>query len=235
MNTSRRFFTACAVLAVLVIARPAGAQEFHSPSGYSLNIPAGWQVATSTQKQALNDVAKAALRNVDLSKVDAYIFDPADPATNMNVVVVPGPAPFGPAGVVEVQRMMPEQLRAMGMSVEAFDCQEVPLGSQKVLRSTWTSNAAALHGTKLWQRNYTLAGKVHAYLVTCTTPVLQASAKEGVFAGAVGSMRLDEGPQVNPGWWSRMPAAFRHGFVSGCIGGVVGAIIVVFKKMNKKA
>ncbi len=217
---------------LLLFASVSHSADYHSPRGFRLSYPDGWQIATQEDQRAVGEAAARFLQNIDLRRMDVVIYNPNSyPLQNVNVVVPPDLMPSGKDGVSEVESALRNQLSSAGVAVESVESRLAHLGSNDAIVSSWT---ASMGSDRVWQQQFIISGKVRSYIITCSVGAGSSADAAPVFASIVSSFQIEEEPSRTPGeWWDTLPGAVRFAIVGAGIGmgiSVLGSLLKLARK-----
>jgi hypothetical protein len=206
----------------------AASQTFTSPQGFTLTPAPGWIVASKDVTNELAGKVQDALKNVkdiDLNKFAAVVYNTADPsgAQNMNVVVSPDPIPIDESGVEDkLSTMLRDQFKGVGITIDKLSVNHKTIGTHAALLADMEST---MNGTPIrqWQAYFPSAD--HTLIVTCTAPQSLFTSVEPAFNQTLESMTF---PEAKSG--SKVPGWLTGAIIGGGIGLVYGIFVALLKK-----
>jgi hypothetical protein len=220
-------------LVAVLTGQPAGS-HFSSPLGFSFDHPQGWVVATKETRQAVVGETKVALEKlgrVDFGKMAVILFDPCDDEfiENVNVVISPGRLPISEESCRKLTQELSNQRRGSSVRVADQRVEIVTFGNRKAISNRWTMTGLT-PGVAIRQWQIVMPGRTQTYTVTASASVANFPRYEARFRGIFASFKPDGG---GLGVWYGLPSIAQYAIIGGIVGGIAGAIRVLFKRKDR--
>lgn len=218
---------AATTLVVVFASAVAQAAEFTSDKGFSLEYPDGWKIATKDERDAIQGVARAALKNlkdVDFDKIAVLIFHPEmdEFVENVNVVVVNESLRINDKAKEEYAENLRKQFSQIGVPIQGLQTSITEVGGRKALSGRYKAKYPTLAGlVRQWQL-FVPAGR-RTYIVTCSALDGDYARVEPAFTRVVNSLEI-EGAGGLADFWFGLPRIFQFALIGGAIGGAIGLI-----------
>jgi hypothetical protein len=225
------------VVAGLVLAcgaQVATAGEYRDPSGYSFRYPGDWmalnrQILASSSGLGLGEArAFLAKNNLDLNQISVVLFHKTqlDFKESLIVIVIPQESPANEQHLQEVKKGLPEQFRAMGITVDNVQAKIARINGCEAMVFEFDTQTPQ-SPFRLRQRQVNISGPGKSCSIICTAKADSYAQYAPVFDQVITSFCF-AGPQEQDFAWRGILLSSGVGAVAG---GLAGGLFVLMRKL----
>ena len=222
------------VLCIVAQFQARGA-EYTSPQGFSLEYPDSWKVASKELLKAAEHEAQPLLEKVgavDFDQVAVIVLSPTIDkfVENVNVVVASGAPPVDEQAKREYVQGLTEQYSGMGLRPSNVKSELIEVGDRRAI-SVRLDAVFPGQDEPIRQWQVLVPAGRRLYVVTCSALASDFAQYEPVFSKIVHSLRSKGGLAE---FWHNLPTILRYAIIGGLIGGVIGPLVLLAKKLAQR-
>lgn len=219
-------------LFLFVLSVEAQTKRFSSTQGFSFEYPGEWIVLTKEQQHTLANEYKTVLGKlgeIDFDRIAVAVFNPQNQVSpeNVNVVAAPGSMPVNEDSRQQHTRMLPEQMRNMGVTVTDIVSEITTFGSKQALSLQWTMDHPRGGSIRQWQ--VAVPGRNRTYIITASASASKFQVYEASFKRVFESFEVDGGDLW---FWHSLPRVAQYAIVGALIGIAISLLGTLFKKIT---
>lgn len=227
-----------AAFLVMLCARSAFGGSYADPSGFSFTHPEGWVPITRMMMGDVNQALPQELKDwvtrnsVDLNQIAVVVIRDGreDFLENLNVVVEKQQIPATEEAVKKLTGELPQQYKAVGVTIEDFRGRVQKIGSRDALVFDYQSRIPGVPFA-LRQRQVMIPGGGKTFIITCSAKADTFEQHQPTFETILASFQAPA-PVAMGFDWGRVG---RSAAAWGIAGGVIGGILAVAKKFTNKS
>lgn len=218
------------VSALALASARASAGTLSSASGYSFEYPARWQLATAAELADMTRAAGQFVKDIESSKVDAYLYLPhTDPKVNINVVITPGRQHLSHSVVANAESTLKAMLKPAHVELLGFYGDLTKINGHDVLSTSWELRGP---GVSMRSRQIAFPTQNSTIVITMTAGLSTYAQASADFDAMMQSVKIDQPADAGLFAWDDLPPVVRrHALtLAFLLGLTLCVLVIVFKK-----